>query len=70
MVWVLACALVIMFGGVYLFLLAREVWRKSVKLGAEVEAAAVRLEEAGTAVSAREQRVGSASHTPGGAPHA
>lgn len=44
--WVLACALIALFGLAYLFLQAREVWRKSVLLLAEVETAAARAEQA------------------------
>lgn len=43
--WVLACVLIALFGLAYLFLQAREVWRKSVLLFAEVEKAAARAEQ-------------------------
>jgi hypothetical protein len=51
-VWVLVCALVLLFGGAYLFLQAREVWRKSVLLLGEIEEATARAEAASRPASA------------------
>lgn len=44
--WVLACVLIALVGLIYLFLQAREVWRKSRLLLGEIETAAARAEEA------------------------
>lgn len=44
--WVLACVLIALLGLVYLFLQAREVWRKSRLLLGEIETAAARAGEA------------------------
>ncbi|WP_380168118.1 hypothetical protein [Jannaschia sp. R86511] len=44
--WVIACVLIALVGLVYLFLQAREVWRKARLLLGEVEAAAARAEAA------------------------
>lgn len=57
--WVLACVLIALFGGVYLFLTGREVWRKSVKLFDEVEQAAARAEEASRPTSPTDPARGS-----------
>jgi hypothetical protein len=45
-VWVLVCALVVLFGGGYLFLVGREVARKGVRLVREVDEAVHRAEAA------------------------
>lgn len=44
--WVLVCVLVVLLGLGYLFLQAREVWRKSRLLLGEVEAASARAAQA------------------------
>ncbi|MGJ7451522.1 hypothetical protein [Aquipuribacter sp. MA13-13] len=44
--WVLACVLIALVGLIYLFLQAREVWRKSRLLLGEIETAAARAGEA------------------------
>lgn len=47
MLWVLVCAVIVLFGGGYLFLHGREVVRKGGRLLAEVDEAVRRAEEAG-----------------------
>lgn len=64
MVWFAVCAVIVVLGAAYLFLQAREVWRKCLRLFEEIEAATVRLE---AARHPQEQRVGSAVPDPGGA---
>ena len=44
--WVLACVLIAVSGLAYLLLQAREIWRKTRLLLAELEAAGTRAEEA------------------------
>lgn len=51
MLWVLVCALIVLFGGGYLFLQAREVWRKASRLLNEV----TRATEVAEAAMARGQ---------------
>ncbi len=50
--WVLVCVVVALLGAVYLFLHAREVFRKGRLLLVEIETAAARAEAASTPVPA------------------
>ena len=67
MLWFWVCVAIAVFGGVYLVVQAREVWRKCVKLFEEIEAALARAEAAS---HPQGQRVASVVPDPGGASHA
>lgn len=56
--WVLACVLIAVSGLAYLVLQAREVWRKTRLLLAELEAAGVRAEQASRPAATPGSRAG------------